>query len=135
MRNQIDRLKLDFMLAMVPTLLRRAARRCTPQRARLYELLSDTPFVFQVRTCDGAGGWFELREGELRFHRGVHVKPDFSQTWRSSSDALNILSSRDESSMLRSLEEGLCRLNGRFAIALWFNEAMKIARPVGAHRR
>jgi len=135
MRNQINKLKLGFMLAMVPALLRRATRRNTPQRARLYELLGEKPFVFQVRTRDGVGGWFELREGALRFHRGVHVKPDLSQTWRSASDAVNVLISRDESSMLRSLEDGSCRLSGHFAVALWFNEAMKLARPAHARRR
>ncbi|WP_233809273.1 hypothetical protein [Paraburkholderia sp. HP33-1] len=129
MRKQIDRIKLGFMLSMVPTLVRRAARRQTPQRARLYELLGEAPFVFQVRTHDGAAGWFELRDGALQFHRGVHVRPDFSQTWRSASDAVKVLASRDESAMLRSLEDGSCRLGGRFAVALWFNEAMKLARP------
>jgi hypothetical protein len=132
MFGQIDKIKLGVMLSMLPTLLRRALKRNTPQRARLYELLADAPFVFQIRTRDGVRGWFELRDGALRFHRGIHAKPDFAQTWRSASDAVKALASRDESSMLRSLEDGSCRLAGTFAVALWFNEATKLARPVGA---
>jgi hypothetical protein len=134
MFGQIDKIKLGFMLSMLPALLRRALKRNTPQRARLYELLADAPFVFQVRTRDGVRGWFELRDGALRFHRGVHANPDFSQNWKSASDAVNVLASRDESSMLRSLEDGSCRLHGRFAVALWFNEVTKLARPARAHR-
>jgi hypothetical protein len=132
MLGQIEKIKLGFMLSMLPTLLHRALKRNTPQRARLDELLGDTPFVFQIRTRDGVRGWFELRDGALRFRRGVHANPDFSQTWRSASDAVKVLASRDESSMLRALEDGSCRLAGAFAVALWFNEATKLARPGGA---
>lgn len=125
----IDRFKLDIMLSMVPVLLRRAMADGKPERTRLRELLREPPFVFQIRTRDGAGGWFELRDGALRFHRGTHASPDLAQTWRSAADAVFVLGSRDESLMLRSLENGRCRLNGRFAVALWFNELMKLCRP------
>ncbi|TFE36515.1 hypothetical protein E2553_43050 [Paraburkholderia dipogonis] len=129
MRRQLDKIKLNFMLSMVPLLLRNAVTRNTPQRVRLTQLLSEAPFVFQISTLDGAGGYFELRNGTLRFHRGTHRNPDLSQTWRGASDAVSVLASRDESLMLRSLEEGSCRLSGRFAVGLWFNEMMKLTRP------
>lgn len=128
MREQINKIKLTVMLSVVPVLVRRAMKRNTSQRARLGELLAEAPFIFQVRTRNGTGGWFELRDGTLRFHRGAHVTPDLSQTWQTASDAVTVLASNDESSMLRSLESGVCRLSGRFAVALWFSEVMKLAR-------
>jgi hypothetical protein len=128
MREQINKIKLTIMLSLVPVLVQRAMKRNTLQRARLGELLGEAPFIFQVRTRNCAGGWFELRDGVLRFRRGAHATPDLSQSWRSASDAVAVLGSNDESSMLRSLETGVCRLSGRFAVALWFNEVMKLVR-------
>jgi hypothetical protein len=104
--------------------LRRAQRRS----ARLKELLHEDSFVLQVRTGDGVGSYYQLRGGVISLHRGLHRKPDFTQHWRSSGDALRVMLSRDETDMLRAVEAGHCQLQGRFAVALWFNEAMKIAR-------
>lgn len=119
-----DSVKLRLlMLASIP-LLRRAERRS----ARFKELLHEESFVLQVLSADGVGGYYQLRGGVLSLHRGVHRRPDFTQHWRSSGDALRVMLSRDETDMLRAVEAGQCRLQGRFAVALWFNEAMKIAR-------
>ncbi|MCY1557131.1 hypothetical protein D9M68_939520 [compost metagenome] len=105
-------------------LLRRAVKRSR----RLREMLHEESFVFQVRTGDGVRGYYELRGGELRLRRGEHRRPDLVQDWTGSGDALRVMQSRDETDMLRAVEDGQCRLQGRFAVALWFNEAMKIAR-------
>lgn len=95
----IDSLKLRLLLLASIPLLRRAERRSA-----------------------------RLRGGVLSLHRGEHRRPDFTQHWQRSSDALRVMLSRDETDMLRAVEGGQCQLQGRFAVALWFNEAMKIAR-------
>lgn len=120
----IDSLKLRLLLLASIPLLRRAERRS----ARLRELLQEDSFVLQIRTADGVGGYYRLRGGVLSLHRGEHRRPDFTQHWQRSSDALRVMLSRDETDMLRAVEGGQCQLQGRFAVALWFNEAMKIAR-------
>ncbi|MDN6859196.1 hypothetical protein QO207_21605 [Pseudomonas sp. CAN2814] len=120
----IDSLKLRLLLLASIPLLRRAERRS----ARLRELLHEESFVLQIRTGDGVGGYYQLRGGVLSLHRGEHRRPDFVQHWQHSADALRVMLSRDETDMLRAVEGGQCQLQGRFAVALWFNEAMKIAR-------
>lgn len=124
MSTFFDTLKLRFLLLASMPLLRRAQRRS----ARFKELLHEDSFVLQVRTGDGVGSYYQLRGGVISLHRGLHRKPDFTQHWRSSGDALRVMLSRDETDMLRAVETGHCQLQGRFAVALWFNEAMKIAR-------
>lgn len=119
-----DSLKLRLLLLASIPLLRRAERRS----ARLRELLHEESFVLQIRTADGVGGYYQLRGGVLSLHRGEHRRPDFVQHWQTAGDALRVMLSRDETDMLRAIEAGQCRLQGRFAVALWFNEAMKIAR-------
>ena len=40
----------------------------------------------------------------------------------------------DNSEMLRAMEDGRVRVTGNFAVALWFNEAMKSLAPKPARR-
>ncbi|BCG24651.1 hypothetical protein TUM18999_28420 [Pseudomonas tohonis] len=121
----IDTLKLRLLLAASMPLMRRAEARSERFRAMLHE----ESFVLQIRTRDGAGGYYELRDGTLRLRGGIHARPDLTQHWERSRDAVKVMLSRDETDMLRAVEAGQCRMQGRFAVALWFNEAMKIARP------
>lgn len=118
------KLKLRLLLGVTPVLIERAASRSR----RLRDLLDAEPFVMQVMTSTGGGGYFQLRGGRLRFHGGAHAAPDFTQVWTTAADAVQALTSRDETDVLRAFEAGRLRMKGEFAVALWFNEAMKIAR-------
>jgi hypothetical protein len=121
----IDALKLRMLLRMTSIILTRATKRS----ARLQTMLADDDFVFQIATEGGSGGHFALRNGALRYHSGLHAAPDFAQIWRTPSDAVRVMTSPDETDLMRAFNAGLCRMEGRFGVALWFNEAMKIARP------
>jgi hypothetical protein len=128
MPNFLDNLKLRGLLRVTATLLKRAeARSC-----RFRQMLGEDAFVFQIATDAGTGGHFVLDNGRIRYHGGVHPRPDFAQVWRRSGDAVRVLTSPDEAELLRAFDEGLCRMQGRFTVALWFNEAMKIARAKGS---
>ncbi len=116
--------QLGVLLRLTPYLVRRAAARS----ARLRQLLGEGSFIFQVATAAGAGGCFVLDAGRLRFAPGLCDRPDFEQVWLSAGDAVRAMTSRDETDLLRALEDGKCAMSGRFTVALWFNEAMKIAR-------
>jgi hypothetical protein len=120
----LHNLKLQFLLLASAPLLRRAARRSK----RFQQMLRDEPFVLQILSRDGAAGYFELMEGRLRLHLGRHPRPSFLQTWATSKDAARVMMSRDEADLMRAHEEGQCELAGSFLVAMWFNEAMKIAR-------
>ncbi|MCY1455987.1 hypothetical protein D9M71_731690 [compost metagenome] len=124
MTTFIETLKLRLLLTASMLLLRRAQKRSE----RFREMLNEETFVMQIRTLDGAGSYFELREGKLRLHHGVHGRPDLTQLWGRSRDAVKVMLSKDETDILRAFEGGQCRMQGRFAVALWFNEAMKIVR-------
>ena len=124
MTMKMGDLKLLLLLAATKWMIRRGAERSPRIRA----LLHQEPFTFQIVTRSGIGGHFALQEGRLRLHWGRHERPDFTQTWRTGSDAVRILTSKDETSMLRAYEEGRYTMQGRFTVALWFNEVMKLAR-------
>lgn len=126
-----DALKLRALLRVTSIILARATKRS----ARLQAMLGDEDFVFQIATESGAGGHFALHDGALRYRPGLHAAPDFAQVWKTSGDAVRVMTSRDESDLLRAFNAGLCRMEGRFGVALWFNEAMKIARPAKGGRR
>lgn len=124
MKTKIDDFKLLPLLAATKWMILRAAKRSPRIRA----LLRQEQFVFQIMTGSGVGGYLVLHHGHLQLRWGLHKKPDFLQIWRSGSDAVYILASRDEASMLRGYEEGRYTMQGNFTIALWFNEVMKLAR-------
>ena len=130
MRDFLDNLKLRGLLRVTAALLKRAEARSS----RFRRMLGEDAFVFQIATEAGTGGHFSLADGRLRYHGGVHPAPDFAQVWRRPGDAVGVLTSPDEAELLRALDAGLCRMQGRFGVALWFNEAMKIARAKGSDR-
>lgn len=130
MQDFLDNLKLRGLLRVTAALLRRTGARSP----RFHQMLCEDAFVFQIATEAGTGGHFTLADGRIRYHGGVHPAPDFAQAWRRPGDAVRVLTSPDEAELLRALDDGLCRMQGRFTVALWFNEAMKIARAKGSDR-
>jgi hypothetical protein len=122
----IHNLKLRFLLLASMPLLRRAERKSR----RFQQMLRDQPFVLQIQSRDGAAGYFELKEGRLQLRFGRHPRPSFSQTWATSKDAVRVMMSHDESDLMRALEDGSCEFDGSFLVAMWFNEAMKVARSL-----
>ncbi|MFI4938917.1 MAG: hypothetical protein ACHP7O_01010 [Burkholderiales bacterium] len=93
-------------------------------------MFDDPAFVFQIQTGDGVTGHFELKDHRLRFRMGSHVCPTFVQHWQDSRQAVSAMLSKDETEILRAMEDGRCRLQGSFLVGLWFNEAVKISRGV-----
>jgi len=124
-------LKLRLLLQATVLLLRRAQKRSP----RLRRHMLGEGLVLQIQTQQGAGCYFEVRDGTIRFVHGLHPRPDFAQVWRSAEDALRALTSRDESELLRAVEDGRCQLRGRFLVALWFNEAVRIGRSYKLENR
>jgi hypothetical protein len=122
----LGNVKLWVLLAVTERLIRRGRR----HSARIREMLDGPSFVFQICTEAGAGGYFEVRSGDLRLRRGRHPSPDFTQTWADGHAAFAALTSGDETDVLRAFEAGTCRMAGSFLLALWFNEAVKISRAI-----
>ena len=120
----LEDLRLRLFLRATAVWLRRARERS----ARMRGHMATGDFVMQIRTEGGTGGFFEVRNGTIRLGRGLHPSPDFSQIWRCSRDAFRALTSRDETELFRAVEDGRLRLRGQFQVALWFNEAVRIAR-------
>ena len=124
MRIRMNDLTLLPLLAVTRWMIWRAEERSPRVRA----LLREEEFTFEIITRSGIGGHFVLHGGRLDLHWGRHERPDFAQIWRTGGDAVRTLTNRDQSAMLRGYEEGLCTMQGRFTVALWFNEVMKLAR-------
>lgn len=82
----------------------------------------------QVSTREGAGAYVRLRQGQMEFRCGVCKFADFTQIWTTASEAVNEFTLNDKGGLLRAFEEGRCTLKGNFLIALWFSEAIKVAR-------
>lgn len=124
MRLRMSDLELPPLLAITRWMIRRAERRSP----RIRTLLREDEFTFEILTRSGVGGHFVLHGGQFDLHWGRHERPDFAQIWRTGGDAVRTLTSRDEAAMLRGYEDGLYTMQGRFTVALWFNEVMKLAR-------
>ncbi len=125
MNTLIGNLKLTALLYLTLLLVRRGQKRSP----RIAQLLHEDAFVLQIRTHAGWGGHFVLRDARLALRSGLHPAPDHVQSWRDGNAAFKALTSRDETELLRAYEDGRLRLQGRFLVALWFNEVMKLARP------
>lgn len=124
MNTLLGDLKLYLLLRVTSRLLRKAQR----DSERVRSLMREPGFVFQIQTSRGAGGHFMLHDGAMSLRHGLHPQPDLVQVWRSGNDAFRVMTSQDETDMLRAVDAGQCRMQGNFLIALWFNEVMKIAR-------
>ena len=130
MSRIVDQLILRLLLKLSMPGLNKAAERS----ARFRELLDEQPFVLQIETRSGAAGFYELRDKQLHVGFGKHPAPDLSQTWQSGPVAMRVMTNSDDSEMLRAMEDGRVRVKGKFAVALWFNEAMNIAQTKPAPR-
>jgi hypothetical protein len=120
----IGNLKLTALLCLTLLLVRRGQKRSP----RIAQLMREDSFVLQIQTRSGRGGHFVLRDACLALHLGLHPAPDYVQSWIDGNAACAVLTSRDETEMLRAVEDGRLRMRGRFLVALWFNEVMKLAR-------
>jgi hypothetical protein len=125
MALSFDKFRLQALLRITALLLSHA----TKNSSRLQTMVKDEDFVFQIQTEAGSGGHFVLSHGALSYHAGLHSQPDYAQIWKTPGDALRVMTSADESDLMRAFNDGLCRMQGRFNVALWLNEAIKIARP------
>jgi len=112
-------------------LIHRAAARSS----RMRELIASHQYVLQIQTEAGVGGHFVVADGRIALRTGLHPNPDFTQIWVEGNTAVKSMTSRDETELLRAFEDGLCRMRGRFIVALWFNEMMKLARPSAGSAR
>jgi hypothetical protein len=122
----ISKLQLRVLLLATNLLLQRAKAKSPRMKA----MLGDPPFVFQVQTDDGVAGHFELRNHALSFRLGTHIAPTFVQQWKDSRIAVSVMLNKDETEILRAMEDGRVRMKGSFLVGMWFNEAIKIARGV-----
>lgn len=124
--KKVEHFKLYGLLRSSTLLVWYASKRSS----RLSLMLNDEPFVLQIRTEDGAAAYLQLKNKRFKIHLGVHPNPDLDQLWSSSKKAVKTMISRDETEIIRAVEDGFCVMNGKFLVALWFNEAMKISRPI-----
>jgi len=69
-----------------------------------------------------------LCDALLSFRAGPHAAPDLAQTWTTAGEAVRTLTGHDQTELLRAIEGGRCRLKGDFLVALWFSEAIELAR-------
>lgn len=120
----IERLKL-YALLMISTVL---VWRASKASLRIQQMLKERPFIFQIQTSDGAAAYLVLCDARLRMYLGLHPAPDFSQYWEQAKDAVTVMLSRDETELLRAVEDGRCELRGSFLVGMWLNEAIKLAR-------
>jgi hypothetical protein len=112
------------MLNLAPVLVNRAAK----HSSRLKYLLETAPGAIQVKAGGKPVGFFIVERGALRFTPGSHSAPSFTQAWETAQSALNVLTSKDETEILRAAEAQELAMSGSFLTAIWFNEVMLIAR-------
>jgi len=119
-----SRLRLRIVLSLAPLLVNRAAK----HSSRLRYLLETAPGPIQVIAGKKPVGFFSVEGGALRWRRGRHPSPSFTQAWSTPQSALRVLTSEDETEILRASEAQELKMSGSFLTAIWFNEVMLIAR-------
>lgn len=130
MKSFIGNQKLKLLMRITLVLIRRAEARSS----RVRELIASEQHVLQIQTADGVGGHFVVADGRLSLRMGLHPKPDFTQIWCDGNTAVKAMTNADKTDLLRAFEDGKCEMRGRFIVALWFNEVMKLARPGRSNR-
>lgn len=122
MVNPLGGVTLQVVLRITYRLICRAG----PRSACLRAMLSEALFVFRLRIKSGAGGYCELRGGQLTVSPKRHPQPTLEQGWPDGSRAVL---SPDETTLLRAFGVGHYYLRGYFTKVLRVVEALKIARP------
>lgn len=110
-------LKFKFLLWALAKLLQRAIN----SKPACAAYVRGKELQFQIRTRDGAGRHFVIKNGKVTSRAGITPNPQFTMSFRNASRGFSILSAKDgKEAFLAGLHDEDLALSGDFVELMWF---------------
>ena len=119
-------LKFKFLLWALTRLLQRAIKK-SPDCAKY---VKGKELVFQIRTQDGVGRYFTIKNGKIESSAGLAEKPKFTLSFRDAEKGFAILSAKDsKDAFLTGLHKEDLEISGDFVEVMWFQGLTEYLQP------
>ena len=119
-------IKFKFLLWALTRLLKRAVNK-DPACANY---VSGKDLTFQIRTLDGIGRYFIIRNGKINSTSGLTNSPKFTMTFRDAVKGFAILSAKDsKEAFLTALHQQDLNISGDFLEVMWFQGLTEYLKP------
>ena len=120
-------MKFKFLLWMLEKLLSRAISK--KPAAAAYVRGKD--LSFQIRTVDGVGRHYTIRNGGITSAAGIVPTAGFTMTFSNAEAGFRILSAKDsKGAFLAGLHDKELNLSGDFVEIMWFQGLTEFLQPV-----
>jgi hypothetical protein len=122
-------LKFKFLLWALAKLLQRAIN----SKPACAAYVQGKEQHFQIRTRDGVGRHFVLKNGKVTSRAGITPNPQFTMTFRNASRGFAILSAKEgKEAFLAGLHDEDLTLSGDFVELMWFQGFTEYLQPAKA---
>jgi hypothetical protein len=119
-------LKFKFLLWALTKLLQRAVKN-NPACAKYVQ---GKELVFQIRTIDGIGRHFRIKNGAVSSTAELTKTPKFTMTFKNAAKGFEILSAKEsKDAFLGGLRDQNLVLSGDFVEVLWFQGLTEYLQP------
>ena len=123
-------LKFKFLLWALTKLLQRAVKN-NPACAKYVQ---GKELVFQIRTIDGIGRHFRIKNGAVSSTAGLTNNPQFTMTFKNAAKGFEILSAKEsKDAFLGGLRDEDLVLSGDFVEVMWFQGLTEYLQPAKKH--
>ncbi|MCJ8206740.1 helicase [Pseudomonas sp. RGM2987] len=119
-------LKFKFLLWALTKLLQKAVR----NKPGCASYITGKQLIFQIRTHDGIGRYFTVKNGEITSSAGVTRNPQFTLSFRNAAKGFAILSAKDgKDAFLTGLRTEDLVVSGDFVEVMWFQGLTEYLQP------
>jgi hypothetical protein len=119
-------LKFKFLLWALTKLLQRAIK----SRPGCADYVRGKELVFQIRTRDGAGRHYVIKNGSVSSRSGLTKNPRFTMAFRDAARGFAVLSAKDsKQAFLAALHDQDLVLSGDFVEVMWFQGLTEYLQP------
>jgi hypothetical protein len=119
-------LKFKFLLWALTKLLQRAIKK-NPACAKY---VAGKELLFQMRTVDGIGRYFCVKNGTVSSTAGLAKAPKFTMTFSDAAKGFAILSAKDgKEAFLEALHKQNLVITGDFVEVMWFQGLTDYLQP------
>lgn len=119
-------LKFKFLLWALTKLLQRAVK----TKPACAKYVAGKDLMFQIRTLEGTGRYFIIRNGAVSSAGGLAKNPSFTMTFRDAAKGFAVLSAKDgKEAFLEALHKGDLVISGDFIEVMWFQILTEYLQP------
>ena len=119
-------IKFKFLLWMLEKLLKRAINK----KPACAAYVRGKELTFQIRTIDGIGRHYSIRNGGITSAAGIAPTAGFTMSFSDASAGFRILSAKDsKGAFLAGLHDQELSLSGDFVEIMWFQGLTEFLQP------